>query len=116
MADAEDTQPSPREIPSADENTMSLAKPTTETKEDLQTVQATSPAKLVNQATPTARLVDESAGLPTPSGHLVKEKQCGSALTAAMEILSLEAPSVVVGCQGATVEELVEEDLVEGHP
>ena len=39
-----------------------------------------------------------------------------SALTATMEALSLEAPSVVVGYQGATVEELAEEDLVEGHP
>ena len=33
-----------------------------------------------------------------------------------MEILSLEAPSVVVGCQRATVEELAEEDLAEGYP
>ena len=58
----------------------------------------------------------ESAGLPTPFGHLVKEKQCVSALTATMEILNLEAPSVAVSHQGATVEELAEEDLAEGCP
>ena len=60
--------------------------------------------------------MDESAGPPTLSGHLVKEKQCVLALTATMEILNLEAPSVAVGCQGATVEELAEEDLAEGCP
>ena len=37
-------------------------------------------------------------------------------MTATMEILLLEAPSVAAGCQGATVEELAEEDLAEGHP
>ena len=33
-----------------------------------------------------------------------------------MEALNLEAPSVVVVCQGATVEELAEEDVAEGCP
>ena len=41
---------------------------------------------------------------------------CVSTVTDSMEILNLEALSVVVGCQGATVEELVEEDLAEGCP
>ena len=41
---------------------------------------------------------------------------CVLAGTALMEILNLEAPSMAVGCWGATVEELVEEDLAEGHP
>ena len=72
--------------------------------------------KLGNQVAPYAGSVDESAGLPTLSGCPVKEKQCVSALTATLEILNLEAPSVVVGHQGATVEELAEEDLAEGCP
>ena len=37
-------------------------------------------------------------------------------MTTLMGIMNLEAPSMAVGCQGATVEELVEEDLAEGHP
>ena len=37
-------------------------------------------------------------------------------LTATMEILSLNAPSVAVGYQGATVEEPGEIGLAEGHP
>ena len=41
---------------------------------------------------------------------------CVSIVTALMEIMNLGDPSVVVGCQGATVEELVEEDLVEDCP
>ena len=41
---------------------------------------------------------------------------CVLAVTALMEILNLEAPLVVVGHQGATMEELAEEDLAEGHP
>ena len=39
-----------------------------------------------------------------------------STMTTLMGIMNLEAHSMVVGHQGATVEELVEEDLVEGHP
>ena len=38
-----------------------------------------------------------------------------STMTASMEIMNLEAPSMAVGHQGATVEELAEEDLAEGH-
>ena len=38
-----------------------------------------------------------------------------SIVTTSMGIMNLEAPSMVVGCQGATVEE-VAEDLAEGHP
>ena len=37
-------------------------------------------------------------------------------MTTLMGIMNLEAPSMAVGHQGAAVEELVEEDLVEGHP
>ena len=37
-------------------------------------------------------------------------------MTTLMGIMNLEAPSMVVGCQGARVEELAEEDLVEGCP
>ena len=37
-------------------------------------------------------------------------------MTASMEIMNLEAPSMVAGCQGATVEELAEEDLAEDCP
>ena len=116
MADAEDTQPSPTETPPAGKITVPLAKPDVETKKDLLTTWATSPAEFGNQVTPTARSLDESAGSPTLSGHLVKEKQCVLALTVTMEILNLEAPSVAVGCQGATVEELTKEDLAEGCP
>ena len=41
---------------------------------------------------------------------------CVLTVTASMETLNLEAPSVVVGCWGATVEELAEKDLAEGCP
>ena len=41
---------------------------------------------------------------------------CVLTVTASIEILNLEAPSVVDGHQGATVQELVEEDLAEGCP
>ena len=115
MADAEDTQPSPMEAPPADENTVPSVKSNAETKKDLPTAWAASPAK-IGKSSPPTRLVDESAGLPMLSGHPIKEKQCVLALIATREILSLEAPSVVVGHQGATVEELAEEDLAEGHP
>ena len=46
---------------------------------------------------------------------MVKEGQCVSTLTASMEALNLEAPSVDVGHQEATVEELAGEELAEGH-
>ena len=39
-----------------------------------------------------------------------------STMTASMEVMNLEAPSMAVGHQGATVEELAKEDLAEGHP
>ena len=115
MANAKDTQPGPTETPLMDETTVPSAKPNAETKKDLLNAWAASPAELGNQIAPTSWLVDESEA-PYPSGCLLKEKQCVSALTATMEILNLEAPSVAVGCQGLTVEELAEEDLVEGHP
>ena len=37
-------------------------------------------------------------------------------VTASMGLVNLKAPSVVVGCQGLAIEELTEEDLVEGCP
>ena len=37
-------------------------------------------------------------------------------VNASMKIMNLEAPSMAVSCQGATVEELMEEDLAEGCP
>ena len=37
-------------------------------------------------------------------------------VTTSMQIMNLEAPSMVVSCQGPTVEELVEEDLAKGCP
>ena len=39
-----------------------------------------------------------------------------STLTTSMGLMNLEAPSAAVGCQGLTIEELTEEDLVEGCP
>ena len=39
-----------------------------------------------------------------------------SAVTAMMEIMNLEAPSMAAGCQGPTVEKMAKEDLVEGCP
>ena len=116
MANVAYTQPGPTEALPANEGTVPLAKFNTEAKQDLLITWTASPAKSGNQVAPTTGLVDESAGLPIPSSNLVKEKQCVLALTATMEILSLEAPSVVIGHQGATVEELAEEDLVEGCP
>ena len=41
---------------------------------------------------------------------------CVLTVTASMEIMNLEDPSMVVGHPGATVEELKEEDLPEGCP
>ena len=38
-----------------------------------------------------------------------------STVTTSMGLMNLEAPSVAVGHQGSTIEELMEEDLVEGH-
>ena len=52
MADAEDTQPSPMETPPIDETTVPSAEPDTETKEDLLTAWATSPAELGNPDAP----------------------------------------------------------------
>ena len=37
-------------------------------------------------------------------------------VTTSMVLMNLEAPSVAVGCQGLTIEELTEEDLAESHP
>ena len=76
MANAKDTQPGPTETPLADDITVPLAKPDTETKKDLLTTQTASPAKLENQVTSNAGSVDKSAGPPTPSGHPVKESVC----------------------------------------
>ena len=110
MANAEDTQPGLREAPPMDENTVPLAEPDAEAKEYLPTAQATSPAedtkmqkdlltaqatslaKLESQVAPTAGLVNESSGLPTPSGHIDKEGPGVPALTASMEALKLEPP------------------------
>ena len=39
-----------------------------------------------------------------------------STVTASMGLMNFEAPSVAVGCQGPTIEELTEEDLAEGCP
>ena len=110
MSDTKDTQSGPMETPAADHTRVPLAELDNETQKDLSTTWVTSPAELENRVTPTARSGDKLTGPPTLSGHTVKERQCVSTLTAAMETLNLEAPSVAVGCQGATVEELAEED------
>ena len=39
-----------------------------------------------------------------------------STVTTSMGLMNLEAPSVAVGCQGPTIEELTEEDLMGSHP
>ena len=39
-----------------------------------------------------------------------------STMTTSTEVMKLEAPPLAVDCQGATIVELIEEDLVEGHP
>ena len=134
MSDTKDTQSSTTETSLADHITVTLAKlnaktwkdlPTalvtspaedTKMKKDLLTAQAASLAKLESQVAPTTRTVDESVGLPTLSGHMAKEGLGVPALTASMGALKLEAPSVVVGCQEATGEELAEEDMVGGCP
>ena len=116
MADAKDTQLGPVETPPWNDTTVPLAKPDTETLKDLLTAQAASPAKLENQVAPTTGSVDKLAGPPTPSSHVVKERWCVSTVTASMEMLNFGALSMATGHQGATVEELAEEDLVEGCP
>ena len=37
-------------------------------------------------------------------------------MTTSIEIMNLEVPSMAVGCQGATVQELAKEDLAEDCP
>ena len=133
-SNAKNTQSGPTETSPADHITVPLAKLNTETQKDLLTAQAASPAKdtemkkglptawaaspakLENQVAPTTGSADESMGLPTPSCHTAKEGLGVPALTASMEALKLEAPSVAVGHQEATVEELAEKDMVEGCP
>ena len=85
MANAVDTHPSTMEALPMDKNTVPLAEFNAEAKQDLPTTWATSPAKSGNQVALTTGLADES-------GHQTKEKQGVLALTATMEILSLEAP------------------------
>ena len=114
MANAEVTQPRPMETSLADNTIVPLAKPDTETKKDLPSAQATSPAKLENQAAPTAGLVDKSAD-PLPHLTIQWKKEC-------VNFDSLHGDPEFGGplsgswLPGATVEELVEEDLAEGHP
>ena len=79
----------------------------TNTKKNLPIAWATSLAELESQVAPTAGLVDEPVGLPTPSGHTAKEALGVPALTASMEALKLEAPSVTVGHQEAAPECIV---------
>ena len=67
MADGKNTQPGPMETPPVDDTTVPLAKPDTETKKEMLTAWATSPAKLDNQVTPTTGLVDK---LASPLTHL----------------------------------------------
>ena len=38
-----------------------------------------------------------------------------STVITSMGLMTLEAPSMAVGCQGLTIEELMEEDLTKGH-
>ena len=59
----------------------------------------------------TATVISTSMGKDQTMGAA-----CMSSVTTSMEIMNLEVPSVAVGCQGATVQELVEEDLAEGCP
>ena len=115
-SDAKDTQSGPTETSPVDHITVPSAELSTKTWKDLLTTQAASPAKLKSQVAPIAGLVDESAGLLTPSGHTAKEGLGVPALTASMEDLKLEAPSVAVGNQEATVVELAEEDMAEDCP
>ena len=134
MSDTKDTQSGPMETSPADHITVPLAKLNAETQKNLLTVQAASPtedtemkkdlptawaaslAELEGQVAPTARSVNESVALPTPSGHMAKGRLGVPALTASMDALKLEAPSVVATLPGATVEELAKEDMAEGCP
>ena len=100
MSDAKDTQPSPTETPLVDHITVPSAELDTETQKDLLMAQAASPAELENQIAPFTRSGNKLTSSPTLSGHMVKEAQCISTLTASMEALNLEAPSVAVGHQG----------------
>ena len=85
-------------------------------KNHLPVAQAVSLAELGGQVAPTARSVDESVAHPTPSGHMDKGRLGVTALTASMEALKLDAPSVVATLPGTTVEELANEDMAEDHP
>ena len=91
-SDAKDTQSSPTETSLADHITVPLAELNPETQKDLLTALVTSLAELESQVAPTTRSVDESAVLPTPSGHMAKEELGVPALTSSMEALKLEAP------------------------
>ena len=90
-SDAKDIQSSPTETSLVDHITVPSAELNTKTWKDLLTTQATSPAKdtemnkdlpiawaislaeLESQVTPTTGSMDESAGLPTLSGHQLKK-------------------------------------------
>ena len=74
----------------------------------------------VPEASTAPILVTESMIAMVISTSMGRDQGTGAAcvltVTTSLEIMNLEAPSVVVGHQVATVEELAEEDLVEGCP
>ena len=82
-------------------------------KKDLLIAWATSPAEFESQVASTTGSVDESAGLPTLSGHVAKGLGV-PALTTSMEALKLENPHMVATLPGATVKKLAKEDMAEG--
>ena len=75
MADAGDTQSGSVETPMVDNSTEPVAEPDVEIQKDLLTAWGASPAELEDQVTPNAMSVDKLAGLPTPTSHMVRERQ-----------------------------------------
>ena len=71
----EDTQLSPVETAPADDTTVLVTEPNTETQKDLPGTLGASPTKLEATATPTVVSVDKLASPLTLASHLVKEKQ-----------------------------------------
>ena len=64
-------------------------------------------------------LSTESAVATVISTTMCQDQTMGaiylSTVTTSMGLMNLEVPSVAVDCWGRTIEELTEEDLVEGH-
>ena len=72
------------------------------------------------QAGAVQELLVESAGATVISSTVCQDQTMGAiyllTVTTSMGLMNLKTPSVAVGCQGPTIEELTEGNLVESNP